>query len=80
MELLDALFVWLPEREVDAMIIDKADFQVIILFLNLAWFLIYQMVLRRLTRTTFITIYTVGTKPYHRFSKCLLLKKTEEVF
>lgn len=55
-ELLDALAVKLPDKEELDMSIFIADFHVMQMLLNLAWFLAYQMILRRLIRAALITI------------------------
>lgn len=55
-ELLEALEVLFPEREVDAIFIESADFQWICLLLNLAWLRACQMILIRLTKAALTTI------------------------
>lgn len=50
-ELEEAFMVAFPANEVLALIIEMADFQLMIVLLNLAWFLTYQIVLIRLTKT-----------------------------
>jgi hypothetical protein len=55
-ELEEALQVLLPDKKILAMINEIAEFQEIILLLNLAWFLTNQMILSKLMMAAMIVI------------------------
>jgi len=60
MSIAEVFSVEFPENAVLEIIMFIATFQSMILFWNLAWFLVYQMVFRMLTKQAMITILHWG--------------------